>query len=187
MAVAIIELVSRQLVSGVVRMVYAIVYSFLLGYGIEMGSELFGTIKPESVSDQGQSPDCKAAYTSNTCVTIIPMYNYFWTVPVFAIAYCVYLRARVPRWPIMIFVAASGFATNYALACHAHAPAQVLQVVPAFVVGFLGNLLSKFTSNMSLDAVILGVSIKPFFLKKKNETYLTIVHKYRFSIWYREV
>lgn len=158
MAVAIIELVSRQLVSGVVRMVYAIVYSFLLGYGIEMGSELFGTIDPESVSQQGQAQSCVAAYTSTTCVTIISKWYYFLTVPLFAISYCIYLRARPPRWPAMIIVSACGFVTNYSLACYANAPSQVLQVVPAFTVGLLGNLLSKFTGQMSLDAVILGVS-----------------------------
>jgi uncharacterized membrane protein YjjB (DUF3815 family) len=157
MAVALIELVSRQLVSGVVRLVYAIMYSFLLGYGIEMGSELFGTIDPASVSQQGQAQACVAAYTSTTCVTIISKWFYFLTVPLFAIAYCVYLRARPPRWPAMIIVSACGFVTNYALSCYANAPSQVLQVVPAFAVGLMGNLLSKFTGQMSLDAVILGV------------------------------
>lgn len=159
MAVALVELVSRQLVCGVIRLVYAIMYSFLLGYGIEMGSEIFGAIRPESVSAQGQSEDCVAAIRSDTCVTIIPQAFYFLTVPVFAVAYCIYLRARVPRWPYMVTVAACGFVTNWALSCKAHAPSQVLQVVPAFVVGLLGNLLSKFTGKMSLDAVILGVSI----------------------------
>jgi uncharacterized membrane protein YjjB (DUF3815 family) len=160
MAVSIIELVSRQLISGVVRMVYAIVYSFLLGYGIEMGSELFGTIDPASVSEQGQATACVAAYSSTTCVTIISKWFYFLTVPLFAISYCIYLQARPPRWPVMIAVAACGFVTNYVLSCYAHAPSQVLQVVPAFVVGLLGNILGKFTGQMSLDAVILGVSKK---------------------------
>ncbi|KAL9538711.1 hypothetical protein MBANPS3_010733 [Mucor bainieri] len=157
MAVALVELVSRQLVCGVVRLVYAIMYSFLLGYGIEMGSEIYGAIQPESVSVRGQSDACKKASGATTCVTIIPQAFYFLTVPLFAVAYCVYLRARIPRWPIMVLVAASGFVTNYALSCHANAPSQVLQVVPAFVVGLLGNLLSKFTGKMSLDAVILGI------------------------------
>ncbi|CEP18754.1 hypothetical protein [Parasitella parasitica] len=157
MAVALVELVSRQLVCGVIRLVYAIIYSFLLGYGIEMGSEIFGAIRPESVSAQGQSEACVAATNSSTCVTIIPQAFYFLTVPLFAVAYCVYLRARIPRWPIMVVVAACGFVTNYVLSCYANAPSQILQVVPAFVVGLLGNLLSKFTGKMSLDAVILGI------------------------------
>ncbi|KAI9472003.1 MAG: hypothetical protein EXX96DRAFT_582557 [Benjaminiella poitrasii] len=157
MAVALIELVSRQLVCGAVRIVYAIIYSFLLGYGIEMGSEIFGLINPESISAQGQASACVAAINSTTCVTIIPQAYYFMTVPLFAVAYCIYLRARLPRWPIMIAVASSGFVVNWALSCRANAPSQVLQVVPAFVVGLLGNLLTKITGKMSLDAVILGV------------------------------
>ncbi|OBZ91601.1 Pheromone-regulated membrane protein 10 [Choanephora cucurbitarum] len=157
MAVALIELVSRQLVSGVVRMVYAIMYSFLLGYGIEMGSEIFGKINPESVSSQGQAKVCIDATSSSTCVTVIPQAYYFLTVPLFALTYCIYLRARLPRWPYMIFVAVSGFVVNYILSCYANAPSQVLQVVPAFTVGLLGNLLTKFTGKMSLDAVILGI------------------------------
>ncbi|CAO3696850.1 unnamed protein product [Rhizopus microsporus] len=157
MAVSIIELVSRQVVSGVVRMVYAIIYSFLLGYGIEMGSELFGTIDQESVSAQGGAAACRDAIGSNTCRTIISKWFYFLTVPLFAVAYCIYLRARPARWPTMIFVAAAGFVTTYALACYTNAPSQVLQVVPAFVVGLLGNILSKTTGKMSLDAVILGI------------------------------
>lgn len=159
MAVAIIELVSRQLISGVVRMVYAIVYSFLLGYGIEMGSEIFGTIDPESVDPNSEARKVheEGCASANAATTIIPKWFYFLTVPLFAVSYCLYLRARPPRWPVMITVAACGFVTNFVLSTFANAPSQVLQVVPAFVVGLLGNILSKFTGQMSLDAVILGI------------------------------
>ncbi|KAF7730798.1 hypothetical protein EC973_001316 [Apophysomyces ossiformis] len=157
MAVAIVELVSRQLVSGIVRMVYAILYSFLLGYGVSMGRELYGTIDPVLLQQQGQSTACKNASKAGTCITVENQWYYFMTVPLFAVAYCVYLRARPPRWPIMIFVSICGFVTNWALACHASAPAQVLQVVPSFAVGLIGNLLTKFTGKMSFDAVLLAI------------------------------
>ncbi|KAI9007917.1 hypothetical protein CLU79DRAFT_777507 [Phycomyces nitens] len=157
MAVAIIELVSRQLVSGVVRMVYAILYSFLLGYGVEMGSQLYGTIEPESISAQGQSPECQHALSAGTCITVENQWFYFLTVPLFALAYCVYLRARPSRWPTMVFVSVCGFVVNWALSCHAKAPQQVLQVVPSFAVGLIGNLLTKFTGKMSFDAVLLAI------------------------------
>ncbi|KAG0172399.1 hypothetical protein DFQ30_010535 [Apophysomyces sp. BC1015] len=156
MAVAIVEVVSRQLVSGIIRMVYAILYSFLLGYGVSMGRELYGTIDPDSVQ-QGQTGACSNAAKASTCITVENQWFYFMTVPLFAVAYCVYLRARPPRWPIMIFVSICGFVTNWALACHAKAPAQVLQVVPAFAVGLIGNLLTKFTGKMSFDAVLLAI------------------------------
>lgn len=155
MAVAIIELVSRQLVSGVVRMVYAILYSFLLGYGVSMGSELYLTI--DKNSNTGQSDVCKVASSSSTCISNLSQWYNFLLVPLFALAYCVYLRARLPRWPIMIAVSACTYVINYSLACWAHAPSQILQVVPAFGLGLIGNLLSKFTGKLSFDAVLLGV------------------------------
>ncbi|KAI7863703.1 hypothetical protein BDF14DRAFT_1876182 [Spinellus fusiger] len=157
MAVALTELVSRQVVSGVIRMVYAIIYCFLLGFGVEMGSQLYGTIEPESISAQGQSPACRHALTAGTCITVESQWFYFLTVPLFALAYCIYLRARPSRWPTMIFVSVCGFVTNWALSCHVNAPQQVLQVVPSFVVGLIGNLLTKTTGKMSFDAVLLAI------------------------------
>ncbi|ORZ10752.1 hypothetical protein BCR42DRAFT_333438 [Absidia repens] len=154
MAISIVELVSRQLVCGVVRMVYAIIYSFLLGYGITMGSSLYATIDPSSMDQKTQ---CQRTEKAGTCLTTVPEVYYFLTVPLFAVAYCVYLRARIPRWPVMIIVAIIGFVVNWALACRATAPSQVLQVAPAFVIGLLGNLYTKFTQKMSFDAVLLGV------------------------------
>ncbi|KAF7721612.1 hypothetical protein EC973_004359 [Apophysomyces ossiformis] len=155
MAVAIIELVSRQLVSGVVRMVYAILYSFLLGYGISMGSELYNTMDKSAV--QEKLPECTLAANASTCVA---NENQLWNillVPLFGLAYCIYLRARPPRWPIMILVGAVTYAINYTLSCLAKAPPQILQVVPAFGVGLIGNLLTKFTGTTSVDATILGI------------------------------
>lgn len=155
MAVAIIELVSRQLVSGVVRMVYAIIYSFLLGYGVSMGSELYLTIDKNSTLNQSDA--CKLANSATTCISSESQWFNFLMVPIFAMAFCIFLRARLPRWPIMAIVAAFAYVINYALACWAHAPSQILQVAPAFGLGLVGNLLSKFTGKMSFDAVLLGV------------------------------
>ncbi|KAI8991885.1 hypothetical protein BDF20DRAFT_812672 [Mycotypha africana] len=155
MAIAIIELVSRQLVSGVVRMIYALIYSFLLGYGVSMGSELYLTI--DKNSNTIQSDVCKLVSNATTCIqNESPWFN-FLMVPMFAFAFSVFLRARLPRFPIMVVVAACAYTINYALACWARVPSQILQVVPAFGLGLIGNLISKTTGKMSFDAVLLGV------------------------------
>ncbi|KAI8887637.1 DUF1212-domain-containing protein [Backusella circina FSU 941] len=155
MAVAIIELVSRQLVNGVTRMVYAILYSFLLGYGITLGSELYLTIDKNAVTTT--SPQCRLASSATTCVASESQWFNFLLVPMFACAFCIWLKAKLPRWPIMGAVAAVTYVINYCLACFAHAPSQILQVVPAFGLGMMGNLLSKFTGKNSFDTVLLGV------------------------------
>ncbi|KAI8353231.1 hypothetical protein BD560DRAFT_336851 [Blakeslea trispora] len=155
MAVSIIELVSRQLVAGVVRMVYAIIYAFLLGYGVSMGSSLY-ILMDKSVTTV-QSDICKHASNAATCISSESQWFNFLLVPLFALAYCFFLRARPPRWPTMIFVSACTYTINYALACWAHAPPQLLQVVPALGLGLLGNLLTKITGKMTFDAMLLGV------------------------------
>ncbi|KAI8379716.1 uncharacterized protein BYT42DRAFT_569766 [Radiomyces spectabilis] len=155
MAVAIIELVSRQLISGVVRMVYAIIYSFLLGYGVSMGSELYLTVDTRDLQEQPEV--CKRASIASTCLgNESPWFN-FLMVPLFAVAFCVFIRAKIPRWLVMIPVAVVGYVINYALACWAHTPSQVMQVVPSFWLGLVGNLLTKFTGHMSFDAMLLGI------------------------------
>lgn len=162
MAVAVIELVSRQLVSGVVRMVYAIIFSFLLGYGVSMGSELYIAIDKDTSLIQSEA--CNLANNATTCISSVSPWFKFLMVPMFAMAFCVFLKARLPRWPIMGLVAAFGYVINYSLSCWAHAPTQILQVVPAFGLGLVGNLLSKFTGQMSFDAVLIGV----FYLVPSN-------------------
>ncbi|ORZ12393.1 hypothetical protein BCR42DRAFT_356468 [Absidia repens] len=155
MAIAIQELVSRQLVSGVVRMVYAILYSFLLGYGVSMGSALFQLI--DGSPSEASSGHCIDAAASPTPMASQSQWFNFLTVPLFALGYCLFVRAKPHRWPTMTVVATAGFVTNYALHRWAHAPSQILQVVPSFVLGMLGNLLTKFTNKMSFDAVLLGI------------------------------
>ncbi|KAI7885922.1 hypothetical protein K492DRAFT_217643, partial [Lichtheimia hyalospora FSU 10163] len=154
-SIAIIELVSRQLVSGVVRMVYAIIYSFLLGYGVSMGSSLYVTIDRHTSTEA--APYCQITANANTCIIAESQYYLFLTVPVFALAYCILLRNRPARWLVVIFIAIVGFCMNWLFSCVVDAPQQIIQVVPAFVVGLLGNLLTKLTARMSFDAVLVAI------------------------------
>ncbi|KAI9320631.1 hypothetical protein BX666DRAFT_1216852 [Dichotomocladium elegans] len=153
--IAAIELVSRQLVSGVVRMVYAIIYSYLLGYGISMGSSLYSTID-RNIPDEGSS-FCQRTVNANTCSMSVSQFYHFLTVPAFAIGYCLMLRARPIRWPIVVFVSVFGFAVHWLLSCMAAAPHQVIEVAPAFAVGLAGNLVTKITHTMSFDATLVAV------------------------------
>ncbi|KAI8067805.1 hypothetical protein BC940DRAFT_238894 [Gongronella butleri] len=156
MTVGIGELVSRQLVSGVVRMVYAVMYSFLLGFGISMGSSLYTLVDTTDTSSFISYCNMRNQNTGTCITTVGPMW-YFLTVPLFAVTYCLYLNARPARWPVMVCIAICGFIVTWCLACKANAPAQVMQVVPAFTVGLLGNIYTKISGKMSFDAVLLGV------------------------------
>ncbi|CAM0134738.1 unnamed protein product [Umbelopsis sp. WA50703] len=146
-ASGIIELASRNLISGVVRMVYSIVYCFLLGYGISMGSGLWATFDP--AASNASDGECSATSVSE-------WFNFLF-VFLFAFSYAIYLKARPNRWIPMFFVSCIGYVVNFSMTKWTSAPQQVAQFVPAFAVGLLGNLMHKFTGKMSFDAVLLGV------------------------------
>jgi uncharacterized membrane protein YjjB (DUF3815 family) len=69
----------------------------------------------------------------------------------------------------MSTVACAGYATSFALSNYVNTSQQVVQLVPAFVVGVLGNGWTKWKKQMSFDAILLGA----FFLVPGNITCLT--------------
>ncbi|ORX51209.1 DUF1212-domain-containing protein [Hesseltinella vesiculosa] len=157
MAIAMQELVSRHMLCGSVRIVYAIIYSFLLGYGVAMGAALYKTFDPSS---KNATPAAVCAVDPGA--TLLPMgaespWFQFLAVPLFGLGYCLYVKARPNRWIMMFIVAAVGYVVNYCLRAWTSAPQQVFQVVPAFVVGFAGHLLTRFTHRMSFDTVLLAI------------------------------
>ncbi|GAB5590308.1 pheromone-regulated protein prm10 [Umbelopsis nana] len=145
MTSAIIEVASRSWISGIIRMVYAILYAFLLGYGLSLGENVYVTVDP-SVSIK--NPE--------VCPNMPSKWFNFLLVPVFSITYCVYLRAMPRRYLLMSTVACAGYATSFALSNFVNTSQQVIQLVPAFVVGVLGNGWTKWRKQMSFDAILLG-------------------------------
>lgn len=69
------------------------------------------------------------------------------------------------RYLLMSTVACAGYATSFALSHWVNTSQQVVQLVPAFVVGFLGNGWTKWRKEMSFDALLLG----SFFLLPGNK------------------
>jgi uncharacterized membrane protein YjjB (DUF3815 family) len=60
-----LELASKNIMSGSVRMVYAIIYSLFLGFGITIGSDLFYVMDPGS-----RHRDAEAAAALNHMITV---------------------------------------------------------------------------------------------------------------------
>ena len=72
---ASLELQSRNIVAGSVRMVYAIIYTLFLGFGITIGTALFGFMDPRGATS---SVTCESpAYWKNTYLTHFPFVPIF--------------------------------------------------------------------------------------------------------------
>lgn len=75
-----LELQSRNLVSGAVRMFYAIFFSLLLGFGITIGAALYGLIDKNAIS----ATTCQDPLSWEWNFLFVPAFA-FWSVHTFSV------------------------------------------------------------------------------------------------------
>ena len=127
---ASLELQSRSIVAGSVRMVYAIIYSLFLGFGITIGTSMYGLFD-------------KNATSSTTCSDPIPDYWFFFFVPGFALCLIIINQAKWKQAPMMLFIAFAGYVVNYFSSQHFAGNTQISSSLGALAIGVLANLYSR--------------------------------------------
>lgn len=127
---ALVELQSGSIISGSARMVYAIMYSFFLGYGITVGTVLYGFIDRNAISE-------------TTCRYPIP---WRWQ-PGFVVAFtCCLIVINKGRWkqaPVMVAVSLGGWAVTYFSTRAGLNNAQISSTLGALTIGLLANGYSR--------------------------------------------
>ncbi|KAK4055809.1 pheromone-regulated protein prm10 [Microbotryomycetes sp. JL221] len=162
-----LELANRSIISGSVRLVYSILYSLFLGFGLAMGSEVYQRITGLSIYGADNN------VVDYTCSALrgpgvpwyqatIPAWWYFLTIPCFLT--CLALRNGQPIFrretPIMICVGAAGFVGNYFSGRAFPGRSDIVSAIGSFVVGFLGNLYGKFTRGSPFIVMVAGVLLQ---------------------------
>ena len=138
---ASLELQSHAIVAGSVRMVYAIIYSLFLGFGITIGTAIYGVFDHNAAS----SPTCENPSSG---------YLVFLSVPCFTLCLCVINQAKWKQTPVMLVIAFVGYLINYFSSKRFPGNTQVSQTLAAFAIGLMANLYSRLvvpTRNISLD------------------------------------
>ncbi|KAL9069645.1 MAG: hypothetical protein Q9157_006099 [Trypethelium eluteriae] len=138
---ASLELQSRSIVAGSVRMVYAIIYSLFLGFGITVGTAVYGVLDRKATS-------------ASTCEHPSSSYLIFLSVPCFTLCLCIINQAKWKQTPIMIIIAFAGYLINYFTSKQFPGNTQVSQTLAAFAIGLMANLYSRLggpARNLSLD------------------------------------
>ncbi|KAG0308916.1 hypothetical protein BGZ98_006267 [Dissophora globulifera] len=145
---SILELSSRQIISGSVRLFYAVVFSLLLGYGLTIGTSLWMLIDPSSRSDE----------TPNTCPAsqMDPKWNVLF-VPIFAISLNIWLKAHPRQWPLATVLSIVGYVVSYVLSTYADAKTELSSALAAFAIGLLGNIYQRLTRQLTFQAVVCAV------------------------------
>lgn len=127
---ASLELQSRTIVAGSIRMVYAIIYSLFLGFGITIGTAIYGIIDHNASSE-------------TQCHDPIPSKWYFLFVPGFALCLIVINQAKWKQAPVMVMIAVIGYVVNFYSAKRFAGNTQVSNALGALAIGVLANLYSR--------------------------------------------
>ncbi|KAL2161743.1 hypothetical protein VTH06DRAFT_8305 [Thermothelomyces fergusii] len=145
---ASLELQSRQLVSGSVRMVFALIYTLFLGYGFTIGSVIYGYMDSNAVS----TVHCSVG---DSWYTKRPPENFYLLfVLLFTLCLCFINQAKWKQTPVQVFISLAGFCVNHFSSHFFKGNGIVPSSLGAFTIGVLANLysrLGRYAQNWFLD------------------------------------
>ncbi|KAH8923061.1 DUF1212-domain-containing protein [Atractiella rhizophila] len=160
---AALELQSRSIVSGSVRLVWAIIYSLFLGFGISLGAQfwelfsnqkvLYGSDNTCAVPHMTGNPDApwwRQTVTLWTAFLFVPGFPFFLA-----------LRNQSPifrrEMAVSVAIAGVGWTTNHFAAKGFPGRSDITSACGAFAVGLLGNLWGKLQQGTSFIVTVVPV------------------------------
>ncbi|KAL4980794.1 hypothetical protein BDW66DRAFT_165771 [Aspergillus desertorum] len=146
---ASLELQSRSIVAGSVRMVYAIIYSLFLGFGITIGTAVYGLLDPRASTDY----TCPPSPITNEYLQRFPF------VIIFTFCLATVNQAKWKQIPVMLVIAFAGYITNYFGAKRFYSSTQVSSALGAFVVGVMANLYSRLRHGLAAAAMLPAIFV----------------------------
>ncbi|EAW09924.1 threonine/serine exporter family protein [Aspergillus clavatus NRRL 1] len=144
-----LELQSRSIVAGSVRMVYAIIYSLFLGFGITIGTAVYGLLDSDASNDY----TCPPSPIRNEYLQHFPF------VILFTLCLALVNQAKWKQIPMMLLIAFAGYVTNYFGAKRFASSTQVSSALGAFVIGVLGNLYSRLRHGLAAAAMLPAIFV----------------------------
>ncbi|KAJ3351620.1 hypothetical protein HDU83_008775 [Entophlyctis luteolus] len=147
LTIAIIELATRNLVSGTVRLFGALFTAMMIGFGMTIGGAL---VLWDSSSSTGPS------YSPPSQLWAILFY-----IPM-AIGVNVLFQANIRQWPIMTLSSVLGYVTSIVLNLvpQLKSNSTVVTALCALVIGLTGNIYSRITNDVAVAPILSGILIQ---------------------------
>ncbi|CAK9779776.1 DUF1212-domain-containing protein [Cutaneotrichosporon oleaginosum] len=157
-----LELASRNITAGAVRMGYSVIYSLFLGFGISIGSEVYVKIRGLQVENATNNTCSAMRYEGQPWYLSAPSpYWYFLTVPTFALFLSLNLQQPLRRsgreLPIMVAFACAGWVTNYFAGRAFPGRSDIVSAIGSFCIGILGNLYGRLSNGASFPVMVTGI------------------------------
>lgn len=144
-----LELQSKNLVAGSVRMFYAIIYSLFLGFGITLGAALYGWVDHNATD----AAVCPAGHSLDDKWKIL-------FVPIFSICLSLINQARLRQLPVMTIITAISYVATFFAGKHFADVTEFTAAIGAFIIGVLGNVYSRLGRGMAVSAMLPAIFVQ---------------------------
>ncbi|KAI0280322.1 hypothetical protein BC826DRAFT_1112266 [Russula brevipes] len=154
-----LELSSRNIVAGAVRLCYALVYSLFLGFGLAIGAETYEKLTGLSIFGP---EDYLCARSHGNAPWFRKTPSHFWaflTVPTYSLFLSLRNQAPWYRKELAILVAISclGWVTNHFVSIKFPNQSDISAAVGAFAVGVTANIYGRLFRGNAFAVMITGV------------------------------
>lgn len=141
-----LELQSKNLVAGSVRMFYAIIYSLFLSFGIALGATIFGWFdhNATNLTDQKKCEGLDAKWK----ILFVPLASLF---------LATVNQASYRQLPVMIIISSAGYTVLYFIQQKVNSTSAFSSAIGAFTIGILGNLYSRIGHGLAFAAMLPGI------------------------------
>ncbi|KAJ2236412.1 pheromone-regulated protein prm10 [Coemansia sp. RSA 1722] len=152
---SIIEMVSRNMITGTVRFVFAMARCFILGYGISVGATLGTRVRGMSTMVDLLQDQMDSTTGMGSCDSGLNKFWWFLLLPALSLAFSVSISAHWRQWPLMLISGCLAFTTSY-FSGLSEALAPLAPAIAAFAMGLYANILAAFANHRSAIEPILG-------------------------------
>jgi uncharacterized membrane protein YjjP (DUF1212 family) len=145
-----LELQSRSIIAGSIRMVYSIIYSLFLGFGITVGTSVYGLLDPNATSEYY----CPPSPIQNPYLQRLPF------VIMFTFCLTTINQSKWRQIPVMLLISLCGYITTYYSTKRFGSNTQVVNALGAFVIGVMGNLYSRLRHGLAAAAILPAIFVQ---------------------------
>ncbi|KAG1868337.1 DUF1212-domain-containing protein [Suillus subalutaceus] len=155
-----LEISSRSLIAGSVRLCYALMYSLFLGFGLAIGAELYQAMLGKPLVG-GMDSMCALSHdsTGGWWQRTPSMWWAFLSVPCYSLFLSLRFGAVIGRRELFLLVAISciGWVTNHFVGIKFPNQSDISAAVGAFAVGLVSNLYGRFFEGNAFVVMITGI------------------------------
>ncbi|KAG5365783.1 Pheromone-regulated membrane protein 10 [Yarrowia sp. B02] len=145
-----LELQSKNIVAGSIRMFYAVIYSMFLGFGITLGSVIYGWCDHNAT----RQDKCPQQLDPLWRILFVPLYSFF---------IALVNQARLTQLPSMLLISGAGYTVTYFVGANIPDPdnsSYLTSAIGAFTIGILGNLYSRLGHGLAFAAMLPGIFVQ---------------------------